>query len=220
MPRIRVLIADDHALVREGIRALLALSEDFEVVGEAADGQEAIEACRQLDPEVVLMDVAMPGLGGLEATLAIKNQDSRARILVLTQYADREYVSRFLKAGASGYVLKNAAGSDLAAAIRAVHKGGLVLDPEVARDAVQSGVSGGGAAAIASGEEPYDTLTDREKQVLKLVAEGKSNKEVAQLLDISVKTAMSHREHLMEKLGLHSRTDLIKFALKRGVIQI
>ncbi len=218
MPKIRVLIADDHALVREGIRALLALSEDFEVVGEAADGQEAIEACRQLDPEVVLMDVAMPGLGGLEATLAIKNQNSRARILVLTQYDDREYVSRFLKAGASGYVLKRAAGSDLAAAIRAVHKGGLVLDPAVAREAVQAS---GGSAAVGGGEaEPYDTLTDREKQVLKLVAEGKSNKEVAQLLEISVKTAMSHREHLMEKLGLHSRTDLIKFALKRGVIQI
>jgi DNA-binding NarL/FixJ family response regulator len=218
--RIRILIADDHALVREGVRALLGLSEEFDVVGEAADGREAIEACRRLEPDVVLMDVAMPGLGGLEATLAIKDEKPQTRILVLTQYADREYVSRFLKAGASGYVLKNAAGSDLAAAIRAVHKGGLVLDPEVARDAVQSGVSGSVAAAIASGEEPYDALTDREKQVLKLVAEGKSNKEVAELLEISVKTAMSHREHLMEKLGLHSRTDLIKFALKLGVIQI
>lgn len=220
MARIRILIADDHALVREGVRALLGLSEEFEVVGEAADGREAIEACRRLAPDVVLMDVAMPGLGGLEATLAIKDEKPQTRILVLTQYADREYVSRFLKAGASGYVLKNTAGSDLAAAIRAVHKGGLVLDPEVARDAVQSGGSGSGAAAFASGEEPYDTLTDREKQVLKLVAEGKSNKEVAQVLEISVKTAMSHREHLMEKLGLHSRTDLIKFALKLGVIQI
>ncbi len=220
MASIRILIADDHALVREGVRALLTLSGDFEVVGEAADGQEAIEACRRLKPEVVLMDVAMPGLGGLEATLAIKNEQPDTKILVLTQYADREYVSRFLKAGASGYVLKRAAGSDLAAAIRAVYRGGLVLDPEVARDAIQSGTSGNGAVAIASGEEPYDTLTDREKQVLKLVAEGKSNKEVAQFLDISVKTAMSHREHLMEKLGLHSRTDLIKFALRLGVIQL
>lgn len=218
MPRIRVLIADDHALVREGVRALLTPCEDFEVVGEAADGQQAIEICRRLQPDVVLMDVAMPGLGGLEATLAIKNERPDTRILVLTQYDDREYVSRFLKAGASGYVLKRAAGSDLAAAIRAVHKGGLVLDPAVAREAVQA--SGGSSAAGGGEAEPYDTLTDREKQVLKLVAEGKSNKEVAQLLEISVKTAMSHREHLMEKLGLHSRTDLIKFALKRGVIQI
>ena len=219
MASIRILIADDHALVREGVRALLTLSQDFEVVGEAADGQHAIEACRRLKPDVVLMDVAMPGLGGLEATLAIRGERPETRILVLTQYADREYVSRFLKAGASGYVLKRAAGSDLAAAIRAVHKGGLVLDPEVARDAV-SGASASAGNSSHSAEEPYESLTDREKQVLKLVAEGKSNKEVAQLLDISVKTAMSHREHLMEKLGLHSRTDLIKFALKRGVIQI
>lgn len=220
MARIRILIADDHALVREGVRALLTLCEDFEVVGEAADGQQAIEICRRLQPDIVLMDVAMPGLGGLEATLAIKGERPETRILVLTQYADREYVSRFLKAGASGYVLKRAAGSDLNAAIRAVHKGGLVLDPEVAREVVQSAGAGGGASSNGLGEEPYETLTEREKQVLKLVAEGKSNKEVAQLLEISVKTAMSHREHLMEKLGLHSRTDLIKFALKRGVIQI
>jgi DNA-binding NarL/FixJ family response regulator len=216
MSPIRVVIADDHALLREGVRALLALCEDIEVVGEAKDGREAIEACKRLEPDVVLMDIAMPGLGGLEATLEITRDVPRTRVLVLTQYDDREYVSRFLKAGVSGYVLKKAAGSDLASAIRSVHRGGLVLDPEIARDALAETHG----AAGAEGSDPYDTLTDREKQVLKLVAEGHSSKEVAQDLGISVKTAMSHREHVMEKLDLHSRTDLIRFALRKGIIQI
>jgi DNA-binding NarL/FixJ family response regulator len=214
VPSIRVLIADDHALLRDGIRALLRAVGDVEVVGEAADGQQALEEARRLDPDVVLMDIAMPGLGGLEATLAIRRECPRSRVLVLTQYDDREYVSRFLKAGASGYVLKKAAGAELASAIRAVHRGGLVLDPAVAREAV-----GEPAAAIAA-DDVYETLTDREKQVLKLVAEGRSNKEVAQVLGISVKTAMTHRGHVMEKLALHDRTGLIKFALRRGVIQL
>jgi DNA-binding NarL/FixJ family response regulator len=214
---IRVLIVDDHAILRDGIRALLSLSDDIEVVGEAADGAEAIEACRKLEPDVALMDVAMPGLGGLEATLAIRREVPRTRVLVLTQYEDREYVARFLKAGVSGYVLKRAAGAELAAAIRSVHRGGLVLDPGIARAALDEAPRAGDTQAV---EDPYETLTEREKQVLKLVAEGSSNKEVAEQLGISVKTAMSHREHVMEKLGVHSRTDLIKFALRKGVIQI
>jgi DNA-binding NarL/FixJ family response regulator len=215
MPEIRVVIADDHAVLREGVRALLAASGDIVVVGEAADGREAIEACRRLEPDVVLMDVAMPGLGGLEATLAIRKECPRTRVLVLTQYEEREYVSRLLKAGACGYVLKKAAGAELTAAIRAVHRGGLVLDPAVARDALGEVAR---TAQQAAGSDPYETLTDREKQVLKLLAEGRTSKEVAQDLGISVKTAMSHREHLMGKLDLHSRTELVRFALKRRVI--
>jgi two-component system, NarL family, response regulator NreC len=215
VPRIRVLIADDHALLREGLRALLKTAEDVEVVGEAADGQQAVEECRRLGPDLVLMDVAMPGLGGLEATVQIRREDPRRKVLVLTQYEDREYVSRFLRAGASGYVLKKAVGAELLAAIRAVQRGGLVLDPAVARDAVSASAAGAAEAA----EDPYEALTDREKQVLKLVAEGRSNKEVAQVLGVSIKTAMSHREHVMGKLGLHNRTDLVRFALRRGVIQ-
>jgi DNA-binding NarL/FixJ family response regulator len=216
MSSIRVLIADDHAIVREGVRALLTLSDDMTVVGEAANGREAIELARRLSPDVILMDIAMPGLGGLEATIEIRKENPQARILVLTQYEDREYIRRFLKAGVSGYVLKKAAGAELTSAIRAVHRGGLVLDPEVAREAMreQTGSAGPG------GGDPYDTLTDREKQVLKLVAEGHSNKDVAELLDISVKTAMSHREHIMQKLDLHSRTDLIRFAIQQGVIRV
>lgn len=216
MSKIRVLIADDHAIVREGVRAILALSEDIAVVGEAADGREAIEAARRLRPDVILLDIAMPGLGGLEATVEIRKENPDARILVLSQYDDREYVRRFLKLGVAGYVLKKAAGSALTAAIRAAHRGGLVLDPEVAREAIRDQ----SADAAGPGDaDPYEGLTDREKQVLKLVAEGRTNKEVAEMLAISVKTAMSHREHIMEKLGLHSRTELIKFALRKGVIR-
>ena len=214
--KIRVVIADDHGILREGIRALLGLSGDIEVVGEVADGRAAVDACKRLDPDVVLMDIAMPGLGGLEATLELKREHPRTKILVLTQYEDREYVRRFLKAGVSGFVLKKAAGSALIDAIRAVHGGGLVLDPQVAREAMEDLAR----PAQAQGDDPYESLTDREKQVLKLVAEGRSNKEVAQLLGISVKTAMTHREHVMEKLDVHNRTDLVRFALKRGVIRV
>ena len=216
MTKIRVLIADDHAILREGLRALLSLADDIEVVGEAANGQEAIDRTGALQPDVVLMDVSMPGLGGLEATLEIRKQRPDTRILVLTQYEDPEYVRRFLQAGVSGYVLKKSAGADLAGAIRAAHRGGLVLDPEVAAEALRAPVASGGTAAA----RPYDLLTDREKQVLKLVAEGKANKEVAEILGISVKTAMSHREHLMEKLDLHSRTELIHFAIREGVVRV
>jgi len=213
--KIRILIVDDHAILREGVRALLQTNEDLEVVGEASDGQEAIAAVERLDPDVVLMDIAMPGLGGIEASLELKKLGKRARILILSQYEDREYVRRLLKAGVSGYVLKKSAGAELAGAIRAVHKGGLVLDPEVARTAMAEA-----DPASPGHADPYESLTDREKQVLKLVAEGKSNKEVAEVLGISVKTAMTHREHVMEKLAVHNRTELVRFAIKRGVIRV
>ena len=215
MSKIRVLLADDHAILREGVRALLRLADDIEVVGEAVDGSQAVEMARSLQPDVVLMDIAMPGLGGLEATLEMKKEGIRSRVLILSQYEDREYVRRLLKAGVSGYLLKKSAGAELANSIRAVARGGLVLDPEIARTAMED--AGPSAPAEA---DPYETLTDREKQVLKLVAEGLSNKEVAEVLGISVKTAMSHREKVMEKLQLHNRTELVRFALKRGVIRV
>jgi DNA-binding NarL/FixJ family response regulator len=215
MTPTRILIADDHAIVRDGVRALLVAAGDFDVVGEASDGQQAIDLAVSLEPDLILMDIAMPGLGGLEATLEIRKRVPLAKIIVLSQYGDSEYVRRFVKAGVSGYVLKNAAGADLVAAVRAVLRGGLVLDPEVARDAL----SGPGTPAGADVPDAYDTLTDREKQVLKLVAEGHSNKEVAEVLNISVKTAMSHREHVMTKLRVHNRTELIRFALRAGVIR-
>ena len=210
MDRIRLVIADDHGILRAGIRALLAPATDIEVAGEAGDGAQAVELCEKLDADVVLLDVAMPGLGGLEAALQLKKRHPRTRILVLTQYGDREYVRRFLEAGAAGYVLKKAA-SGLADAIRAVHRGGMVLDPEIARDALDK-------PSKRAPADSYDSLTDREKQVLKLVAEGLSNKEIAEQLGISVKTAMSHREHVMSKLDLHNRTEMVRFALQKGVL--
>jgi DNA-binding NarL/FixJ family response regulator len=213
--KIRIVIVDDHAILREGVRALLGAQADLEVVGEASDGQEAIAVVGKLDPDVVLMDIAMPGLGGIETTIELKKQGHRAKVLIMSQYEDREYVRRLLKAGVSGYVLKKSAGSALAGAIRAVHRGGLVLDPEVARVAMAEA-----GPAVEGGGDPYDSLTDREKQVLKLVAEGRSNKEVADVLGISVKTAMSHREHVMEKLGVHNRTELVRLAIRRGVIRV
>jgi DNA-binding NarL/FixJ family response regulator len=212
--KIRVLIADDHAILREGVRALLATTDDIDVVGQASDGREAVDACRKLDPDVVLMDIAMPGLGGIEAALEIRKEGMRAKVLILSQYEDREYVRRLLKAGVSGYVLKKSAGSELVGAIRAVQRGGLVLDPEVARAAMEE------RDPQRAGGDPYEALTDREKQVFRLVAEGRSNKEVAEDLGISVKTAMSHREHVMQKLDLHNRTELVRLALKLGVIRI
>lgn len=208
---IRILIADDHAILREGVRALLGTAGDIEVVGEAADGRVAIDLAQQLEPDVILMDVAMPGLGGLEATVEIRKRAPRAKIVVLSQYGEPEYVRRFLKAGVSGYVLKKAAGADLVSAIRAVVRGGLVLDPEIARTALQESEADGAPDA-------YESLTDREKQVLKLVAEGRTNKDIAGILGISVKTAMSHREHVMLKLQVHNRTELVRFALRHGVI--
>jgi two-component system, NarL family, response regulator NreC len=211
---IRVLVADDHTLVRDGIRALLATADDIDVVAEAADGQEAIEQARTARPDVILLDIAMPGLGGLEAVPVLRREVPGARILILTQYEQPEYVRRFLQLGVGGYVLKKAAGAELLSAIRAVHRGGMVVDPAVASDVLRES-AGGGAALVG---DPYESLTQRERQVLKLVAEGRSNKEVARFLDVSIKTAMTHREHLMKKLGLHNRTELTRFALRHGVI--
>lgn len=211
---IRVLIADDHALVRDGLRALLARADDVEVVAEAGDGHEAVERARETLPDIVLLDIAMPGLGGLEAVPLIQREAPRARILILTQYEHADYVRRFLRLGVAGYVLKKAAGADLLSAIRAAHRGGLVLDPAIAREALKDP-----DVSSETADDPYDSLTERERQVLKLVAEGRSTKETASLLDISVKTAMTHREHVMQKLNLHNRTDLTLFAIRRGVIQ-
>lgn len=215
METIKLLIADDHALFREGVRALLTAHSDLEVVGEAADGSEAIEQVKTFHPHIVLLDIAMPGLGGLETTLELKKLAPEVKIVILTQYANKEYLFRFLKAGVSGYVLKRAAASELVSAIKAVYRGGTFIHPDVA-PAVIEGYLGG--VTPAEQEDPYENLTDREKQVLKLVAEGKTNKEIAEILSISVKTAMAHRAHVAEKLGIHNKAELVKLALKRGIV--
>lgn len=216
MAEIRVLIADDHAMVREGIRMILAAEPDIKVVGEAADGVQAIEQIRLLSPDVVLMDIAMPGLGGLEATIEARKSNPGTRILVLSQYDNKEYVFRFLKAGASGYILKSAAGKELVSAIRSVYEGGSILDPAVAAAVIEGYVRG----EPDEGEKTYEELSDREKQVLKLVAEGYTSKQIGDALFVSVKTVMAHRANIMEKLNIHNRTDLIKYAISKGLINV
>jgi DNA-binding NarL/FixJ family response regulator len=214
MNRIKVLIADDHAIVREGIRMILDSHEDIEVVGEAADGRETIVQVEKLAPDVVLMDIAMPGLGGLEATLEIVKAHPDSKVLVLTQYDDSEYIFRFLKAGAAGYVLKKTVGSDLVAAIRAVAQGKSFIDPTIADRVIKGYLH----PEVSSDETLYDRLSDREKTVFKLIAEGYTSRQIADTLFLSVKTVMTHRANIMDKLALHNRAELIKYAIRRGLI--
>ncbi len=217
MHKKKVLIADDHALVREGIVAFLKLCEDIEVVAEASDGIEAIEKANKYRPDIVIMDINMPKLGGLEATIEIKKMHPETKILVLTQYEDREYIARFLKAGVSGYLLKKAVGSDLVTALKVIARGELYLYSSIATEVVAGYLQGD---KHPEGENPYDKLSDREKQVLKLVAEGHTHKEVADMLDISVKTVIAHQTNIGGKLNIHTRSGLIKFAIQKGIIKI
>ena len=218
MPKRKVLIADDHALVREGIAAFLKLCDDIEVVAEASDGIDALEKATKFRPDIIIMDVNMPKLGGLEATIEIKKTHPEIKVLVLTQYEDREYILRFLKAGVSGYLLKKAVGSDLIAALKAIMRGELYLYSSIASEVV-AGYLQGDRGEVCT-ESPYDKLSDREKQVLKLVAEGYTHKEVADMLAISAKTVIAHQTNISEKLGIHTRAGLINFAIQKGIIKI
>ncbi len=217
MSKINVLIADDHALVREGIAAFLNLCDDIEVIAEASDGLETIKKTDKFRPDIIIMDINMPKLGGLEATVEIKKRHPDIKILVLTQYEDKEYISRFLKVGVSGYLLKRAVGNDLITALRAVSRGELYLHPSIASEVVAGYLNKSRKPFI---EDPYEKLTDREKQVLKLLAEGYTHKEIAIMLNISAKTVIAHQTNISEKLDLHTRAGLIKFAIQRGIIKI
>ncbi len=217
MLKKKVLIADDHALVREGITAFLKLCDDIDVVAEASDGFEAIEKTNKFHPDIVIMDINMPKLGGLETTVEIKKTHPEIKVLVLTQYEDREYIARFLKAGVSGYLLKKAVGSDLIAALKAIGRGELYLYSSIASEVVTGYLH---RDKKLDTKDPYEKLTDRERQVLKLVAEGYTHKEVAEMLDISVKTVIAHQTNIGEKLGIHNRAGLIKFAIQKGIIKI
>jgi Response regulator containing a CheY-like receiver domain and an HTH DNA-binding domain len=215
MAHIRVLIADDHAMVRDGVRMILEAQTDITVVGEASDGQEALEKAHSLLPDVVLMDIAMPVMTGLQATEAIKRELPQIQVVVVTMHEDYQYFFEVLRAGASGYVLKGASSADLLAAVRAAHEGGVYLHPNVAKNLVADYVK-----RMEPGEEKahYDGLSERERQVLTLVAEGRTSQQIADQLYLSINTVQTHRAHIMEKLKLQNRAELIRYALRKGFI--
>jgi len=219
MSRVRVLLVDDHAVLRDGLRLFLSTQPDIEVVGEAADGAEALAQVEALRPDVVLMDVAMPRLSGIEATLRIRRQWPTCRVLVLTQHNRREYVQRLLQAGASGYVLKKAGGAEVATAIRTVRDGHVHLDAEVADLVIEDYVERLGRPD-EPGQSTYGLLTVREREVLALVAEGRSTREIAEVLSVSTKTVDAHRAAIAQKLRLHSQADLVKYAIREGLIGV
>ncbi len=208
--KIRILLADDHAVVRQGFRLILEAQPDLEIVGEASNGREAAELAARLRPDVVVMDVAMPELSGIEATRRLGVESPRTRVLALSMHKDSVYVREILRAGARGYLLKDAIDRDLVAAIRAVARGEGYLSPAVS-DAVLSDYR-------RHVTDPLDLLTSREREVLQLIAEGKTNKEIANLLKLSVYTVDSHRGRIMEKLNVHTTSDLVRFAMRKGLI--
>ncbi|MDP2920513.1 MAG: response regulator transcription factor [Dehalococcoidia bacterium] len=214
MNKIRILIVDDHTVLRDGIRALLSVHDDIEIVGEASEGKEAIEKVRELNPDVVIMDIAMPGMDGLEATRRIRKKNRDVKILVLSQYDNREYILSCIKAGASGYLPKRALGSELVSAIRSVNRGDSFLYPTAATALIEDYLN------RPSGEDPYDRLTAREREILKLIAEGHTSREIAEMLYLSLKTVLGHRAKIMEKLDLHNRTELIKYAMRKGLVSM
>jgi DNA-binding NarL/FixJ family response regulator len=207
---IQVLLADDHQVVRQGLRGLLE-REGFRVVGEAADGREAVRLAETTHPDVTILDLAMPSLNGVEAAREILRAAPRTKAILLTMHTDDPYVLEALRAGVSGYVLKTQAADDLVQAIREVSRGSIYLSPGVSRTVVD--------AYRSKSDLPPDPLSPREKEVLQLVAEGKTTKEVAGILGISVKTAESHRMHIMSKLDIHETASLVRYAIRRGIIQ-
>lgn len=216
MDSLRVLIADDHPVVRLGIRSLLESQPDIVVVGEAATGQEALEKAVALKPDLIVMDIAMPGMSGIDATRRIKEALPEVYILVLTMHDDEEFFFPVLRAGASGYVLKDADHQELLYAVRLVPQGQVFLSPAVAKSVLEDFM----AASGGKEEEKYSSLTPREKEVLRLAASGQTNREMADALFLSIRTVEKHRQSVMRKLGLVTRDDLKKYALRRGLIDL
>lgn len=207
---IRILLADDHAMVRKGFRLILENEADMEIVGEAANGREAVDNAEKLLPDVVVMDVAMPELNGIEATRRLAALSPRTRVLALSMHKDAVYVREILRAGARGYLLKDCVDTDLVDAVRAIARGDGYLSP-----AVSSGVLSDYRRHVS---DPIDLLTSREREVLQMIAEGKTNKEIASSLNLSVYTVDAHRGKIMEKLNLHSTGEMVRFAVRNGVV--
>ncbi len=213
--KIRVLLADDHAVLRSGLRALLNLEADMEVVGEASNGREAIELSQTLKPDVIVMDISMPEMDGLAATKAIHEIEIPCHIVVLTVHAEEDYLFQMLQMGASGYVLKSSADTELMDAIRAAQRGEVFLYPSAVKKVLGEYLKG---ARGEGGKGALEALTSREKEVLKLTAEGFTNQEIAEKLVISPKTVDTYRQRIMEKLNLHHRSQLVQYALKTGLL--
>jgi len=214
--KIRVLLAEDHILVRQGFRRILEDDPGISVVGEARTGLEAIDQCKELKPDVVVMDLSMPDLGGLEATAEILKANPQIKILILSMYSNEAYVRKAFELGAKGYILKNAIEVDLTRAVMALAEGEAYFSPGVSHIVLESMKAG---TFQGTSQDPYEKLTLREKEVLQLIAQGKSNKEIATLLNISVNTVAVHRARLMETLNLHRTAELVLFAVKKGLIQ-
>ena len=215
MPKIRLLVADDHTLFRRGIVGLLSAQPDMEVVGEASSGEEAVRETVKVSPGVVLMDIGMPGVNGLEATKEIRKQAPKVQVLILTMHDREDYLFQALRAGAAGYVLKGADIQDLLSAIRSVNSGEVYLYPSVTKKLLADYLR-----RVESGDNraSYDGLTDREREVLGLIAQGKTLPEIAQGLYLSLHTVQTHRDHIMKKLDLHTKAELIKYAIRKGLV--
>lgn len=210
-----IALADDHVVVRQGLRALLETEPDFRIVGEAGDGLEAIHLVERLQPDVLVLDLMLPGLSGLEVTRLVRQGSPQTRVLILSMYADEAYVLRALKNGAAGYVLKDSSAADLVQAVREVAGGRRYLSPPLSERAIERYAQ---KAETGTQEDSYEMLTTREREVLHLAAEGHTNAEIAARLGISPRTAETHRANLMHKLGLKSQTDLIRYALRHGIL--
>src|SRR5689334_11931987 len=212
---IRILLADDHTVVRDGLRALLERQPDMLVVGEAADGRDSVRLAEEQSPDVVVMDIAMPNMNGIEATRRILASNGKTAVVILSMHQDESYVLRSLKAGAKGYLLKDSLRSDIIEAVRAVSQGRSFLTRKVSRLLQEEYVREMERRGV---DDSYDLLTDREREVLQLVAEGRTNREAAAVLNLSVTTVETHRTHILQKLGLHSVPELILYAVRKGII--
>ena len=217
MRKINVLVVDDHAVVRDGICSLLALAGDIEVVGEATNGKEGLDKAGKLLPDIVLIDISMPIMNGLEAIRRIHKEFSEIKILVLTQYDDKEHVFPTIQAGANGFISKTASSSELTAGIRAISAGESYLSPSIAKLFVDDYQR---VAITEDNHDPYEQLTDRERETLKLVVEGYKTQQIAEMLTITPKTVEGHKTSLMRKLGIHNKMELVKYALRRGIISV